>query len=329
MIDYKLALRARTQLQKAFRLFFETQQYEEIQTPILVPCPGTELHLNYFKSEWMNYDHSKLDLWLRSSPELHMKQALATLDFHAIFQFATCFRNFGECSHWHHPEFMMVEWYKTGITFDAYIQETQDLLSYSLAYMKDRLGKDIAGLTLGPIQKLTVKEAFLEFAGVVLMDQDPDLAKKVQGKGSQFISIQAKDDFETAYFKILIDIIEPALTKMQSCILYDYPPSQAALARVENGVAKRFEFYIQGVELCNGFDELVNPDENRKRIAETQKMRKHLGKEVTREDEDFYAAMDIGLAPCCGNALGFDRWLALILNQTRLHSLLPFRKIFS
>ena len=117
----------RNALQKNLRFFFEEHDYIEVETPIAVRSPGTEIHLDYFKTTWQDYQKSNHPLWLRSSPEIHMKQLLKE-DFSGIFQIAKCFRNLGECSLWHHPEFTMLEWYKKEITFQDYILETENLL---------------------------------------------------------------------------------------------------------------------------------------------------------------------------------------------------------
>jgi len=109
-------------------------------------------------------------------------------------------------------------------------------------------------------------------------------------------------------------------------VLTDYPASQAALARVERGVAKRFEFYLDGIELCNGFLELLDEASNRERISANNFKRSELGHRVPPEDEDFYAALARGLPACSGNALGFDRWLAWLLGDRTLDRAIPFRR---
>jgi lysyl-tRNA synthetase class 2 len=174
------------------------------------------------------------------------------------------------------------------------------------------------------LHALTVSESFKEFAGIDLVDKDVDLAKKGQERG--ILSINGAEDFETAYFKIMLERVEPALTRMGWVLLYDYPPSQAALARVDGGFAKRFEFYIKGVELSNGFYELCDANENRRRIQEVHKERALMGREVPEEDSMFYEALENGMPDCFGNALGFDRLLALILGVKNMDEVIPFRK---
>lgn len=317
--------RVRAALKSAIRDFFGTRDYLEIDTPIGVVCPGTEVHLGYFKTEWRDFRGKDHRYFLRSSPELHMKQALSE-GVPRIFQLAPCFRNGGELAQWHHPEFTMLEWYEAHLSFSSFMDQTEALLQMTHAHVAPWA----KSLGLTPVvlpksfQRLTVTEAFQSFAGITLWDQDPDLARQGIARGA--LSLHASDDFETAYFKLLIEKIEPALAALGGVILYDYPPSQAALATVQNGVAKRCEVYIGRVELANGFEELLSADLNKERILESHSRRSSLGFDVPDEDQDFYAALSQGIPPCCGNALGFDRWLAVILGLDGLEPVIPFRR---
>jgi lysyl-tRNA synthetase class 2 len=315
MISPRHPFYLRASLYRHLRDFFTQRHYLEIETPMAVVCPGTEVHLEYFSTQWRDYKGVPHPLWLRSSPELHMKQALS-LGFPKIFQIARCFRNAGELSPWHNPEFTMLEWYRTGDDFKGFIQETLDLIR--------EVGRGFHGdfPDLKPSGKeptytwLTLEEAFWQFAGIKLLDGDPDLAQIAHKKG--FVSLRGDEDFETAFFKILLSEIEPKLKDLKRVVLYDYPPSQAALARVEGGSAKRFEIYWDGVELCNGFWELTDPILNRERVKDANRQRQALGKEVPPEDEAFYRCLDRGLPPSCGNALGVDRLLALLAGMDSL-----------
>jgi lysyl-tRNA synthetase class 2 len=317
--------RLRAALKEAIRSFFAARGYLELDTPIAVPLPGTEVHLRYFATAWLDHQGVQHPLWLRSSPELHLKQAVAR-GAPRVFQLAPCFRNGGERADWHHPEFTMLEWYETGIAFEAYIDQTEALLRETLARLqplvRTTLGREPLALP-ARVERIPVAEAFLRFAGLELVDLDPDLARRAVAAG--VLSVRPDDDFETAYFKVQLDRIEPALAALGAAVLVDYPPSQAALALVRGGVAKRFEFYVNGVELCNGFEELLGRDENEVRIKDNLARRRTLGYEVPSEDPAFYAALDQGLPPCCGNALGFDRWLALVSSEISLDRVIPFR----
>ncbi|MBI2603287.1 MAG: EF-P lysine aminoacylase GenX [Deltaproteobacteria bacterium] len=310
MPNLKNIVLARHALKSAIREFFLQRAYLEIDTPILVKCPGTELHLGYFKTDWVDHRGLPHRLWLRSSPELAMKRTLCE-GLEAVFQLAPSFRNYGDLGLWHQPEFTMLEWYQVGSSFDEYLSLTEDLFRFCLAKMQERFTCPL--ILPSQLARWTVRDAFEEFAGVHLTDHDPDLARQAREKG--VLSVGKQDDFETAFFKILLEKVEPAFEQLGFVLLYDYPPSQAALARVDNGVAKRFEFYIKGIELSNGFWELCDPEENERRVRDVHRQRALLGKDVPEEDREFYAALAKGLPDCFGNALGFDRLLALILGK--------------
>jgi lysyl-tRNA synthetase class 2 len=300
----------RAALRKAVRVFFESRGYLEVDTPVLVACPGVEVHLGYFSTEWCDAAGRKHPLFLRSSPELHMKRVLAHGPAR-IFQIATCFRNDGELTPWHHPEFSLLEWYEAGAGFEAFMDQTEELLRLPPRF-----------------RRLRVEEAFREFAGLSLVDRDPGLARKAREQGIP--SVGEDDDFETAFFKILVDRVEPGLASIGGAVLYDYPASQAVLAKVEGGWAKRFEFYLGGVELCNAFLELTDPGENRRRIEEAYARRGvlsgHTGGAQPVPDEEFFRDCAAGIPPCAGNALGLDRWLALLLGQNGIAGVIPFRE---
>lgn len=308
MISIKQAFALRNELYRAIRTFFEQRSYLEVQTPIAVPCPGTEVHLEYFATHWQDYKNTKFPLWLRSSPELHMKQILS-MGLERIFQLAKCFRNGGELSRWHHPEFTMLEWYEVGKSFDDFIDDTISLLQASRCALQKSFPEFVGEDFAHNFHKITVKQAFLEWAGIELIDNDIALASQAKAKG--IISVNKDDDFETAFFKILLEKIEPEIKRLGRVVFYDYPPSQAALSKIENDVAKRFEIYWDGIELCNGFFELTECDANKERIRQANIRRRELGKSITLEDENFYHALAKGIKPCCGNALGVDRLLAL------------------
>lgn len=314
--------RERSALKALTRDFFESRSFLEIDTPIAVLCPGTEVHLQYFETAWIDHAGVSHTKYLRSSPELHMKRALA-LGCDRIFQVAPCFRNGGESSPWHQPEFTMLEWYGMGQSYEGLIAETEDYLRVTATRMAE-LGfgveDDLLPLTF---EQISVFDAFRRFANVELIDLDPSLADKCRKAG--VLSVNAHDDFETAYFKTLIEKVEPEIAMRKGVVLKDYPPSQAALAKVEHGRACRFEFYLGRVELCNGFFELTGADENRTRIQESFAARAAASLPAVPLDDAFLRDMAKLPGPCAGNALGFDRWLALICGDTSLDRVIPFR----
>lgn len=317
MANYK----ARNTLKRAIRGFFEAKGYLEVDTPILVKTPGTETYLRYFETKWLDHTHRPHPLWLRSSPEIHMKK-LCAQGHDKIFQMAPCFRNQGELSDWHNPEFTMLEWYEKNKTFSDLMDDTEQLITQSFEIVRSALNIKHSDFSF---TRISVHEAFERFCNVHLIDQDPELPSKLARQGIE--SISENDDFESAFFKALLERVEPALSKLQAVTLFDYPASQAALSKVEGTKAKRMETYINGIELSNGFLELLDPTENQKRIQDSNVTRQKLGFEVPYEDEDFYESMKIlqdQQQPLIGNALGFDRLLALILSEKNLDTSTPF-----
>lgn len=311
---------------RAIEDYLDGLGYISVDVPILVRSPGTEVYLDYFESTWLDVKGGDHQVFLRSSPEIHLKQALSCgLD--RIYHLGKVFRNGGELAKWHHPEFTMLEWYEAGIEFFEYMTQTQSLIEAVYKSLQRANTELDFNLDLMPLpksfQRLSVFDAFERYAGIQLIDQDEELAKKAMDKG--FISVRADDDFETAYFKILLDVIEPELKSLGAVFLYDYPASQAALARVVGGKAKRFELYLNGVELCNAFFELLDPEDNRARILESNQKRHSLAKQTVPLDEEFIDALNEGIPECCGNALGFDRLLATLLQLPGIESLIPFR----
>ncbi len=308
------ALRFRAQVFRFLRDYFESRGFLEVETPLLVTCPGGEPYLRYFSTMWHDERGRRQRKFLRSSPELHMKQILS----HAlpkIFQLGRCFRNGGEHSDWHHPEFTLLEWYEAGAEFEGFIAFTTELLC--------ELFRHHGQGSLPKLHKIGVYEAFAEFAGITLHDNDPQLAREALGKGCH--SVQADDDFHTAFFKVLLERIEPRLRELGNVVLYDYPPSQAALAQVEGGRAKRFEVYLDGIEVCNAFGECVDAAENARRFVEFARLRREHGLPPVPRDAYFNAALQRGLPPACGNALGIDRVLALLRGESNLDRVIPFR----
>lgn len=319
----------RSTLKSATREFFAGKGYLELDTPIAVPCPGAEVHLRYFASDWLDHQGVRHGLWLRSSPELHLKKALV-LGVPKVFELARCFRNGGELADWHHPEFTMLEWYETSASFTDLLATTEALVRHghaALAASLKRLGRAMPMELPATFPRIGIFDAFERFAGIELHDQDPTLAAKAIKAGIE--SVRTTDDFETAYFKVLLDCVEPAIARLPAVFLVDYPPSQAALAELATVggrlIAKRGELYLGRVELANGFQELVDPAENRRRFAEQRTRRLALGFECPENDEEFFRLLERGMPPSCGMALGFDRWLACLLGERTLDRVLPLR----
>ena len=296
-------LHERNKLYQNIRKFFTDRQILEVETPILsigsVPEPTIEpLHTRY---------SDKTNLFLQTSPELAMKRLLAA-GSGAIFQIAKVFRD-NEVGRWHSPEFSMLEWYRPGFNQTDLIKEVDEFLQMLLqcepAECLDYCELFEQHTNLHPLNtSLAELQAYLE---------------NVQDSHGL--------DRDTCLQLIISQQIEPKLGINRPTVITNFPASQAALARkrVDNPqLAERFEFYVQGIELANGFHELSDPVEQRQRFEKDLLTRQELNLPIHPVDENFLAALEHGLPDCSGVALGLDRLLMLITGAKHIHEVLAF-----
>lgn len=300
-------LRLRAAVLGTVRAFFAERGYLEVDTPALVPSPGLDLHLDAFE---VRASDGRAAGYLITSPEYQMKRLL-TLGLDRIVQVAHCYRS-GERGRRHNPEFSMLEWYRVGATYDALMDETEALVrTVATVHRQGKLwaGADID--VMGPFVRVTVAEAFERFAGV---------------SRSEFLRLAAHD--EDQYFRILVDAIEPGLASLRGAVfLYDYPASQASLARKkpeDPALCERFELYLGDVELCNGFGELCDATEQRQRFLADQGLRAAHGKAIYPLDERFLTDLERGMPPCSGNALGLERLVAAVAGTEDIREVIAF-----
>jgi lysyl-tRNA synthetase class 2 len=304
----------------AVRSFFAARGYVEVDTPALQVSPGLEPHLRAFNTLLHDpRDNRAAERYLHTSPEFAMKKLLVA-GMPRIWQLAHVFRD-GERSATHHPEFAMLEWYRVDATYHDLMDECEALV---------RACQDAAGVEAfvwrghtadaqRPWQRLSVTEAFQKYCTIDLMATAPDpLAPDVERLAAAAchlgIAPHPGDDWEALYFRIFLERIEPVLGLGAPTILYDYPLSMAALSRRSPGdprLAERFEVYVCGLELANAFGELTDLAEQRSRFLSDQAKKRALYGATYPIDEDFLAALEHGLPPCSGIALGFDRLVML------------------
>ena len=324
-------LEKRGRVLRAVREFFHQRDFVEVETPCLQVSPGLEPHLHAFATRWRDpWGEGDRPLYLHTSPEFAMKKLLAG-GMERIFQIARVFRN-GERSATHSPEFTMLEWYGAGATLATLMAQTGDLVR-ACAQAADapllRRGDQTCD-PFAPWQSLSVAEAFGHYCGIDLLATAPDpwtpdtgrLAKAARGIG---LSVSESDRWDDIFFKILLDRIEPHLGMGRPTLLHSYPVSMAALARPSDAdprVAERFEAYACGVELCNGFDELTDAAEQRRRFQADMDLKQALYGERYPIDEDVLAALGHGLPACAGNALGLDRLVMLICGASAIDQIL-------
>ena len=296
-------LRERARICAAVRAFFDARGFLEVQTPVMVPSPGLDVHLDAFEIAGGDGGSPR---WLSTSPEYQMKRLVA-MGLTRIYQIAPCFRR-GERGSRHNPEFTMLEWYRGEAGVADVMADTEELVAAVTAGTV-RLGDRVIEVK-PPFERITVCDAFARYAG---------------WSAEQTLAAAASD--EDSYFRVLVDRVEPALAALPSAaFLVDYPATQASLARrkpEDPRVAERFELSIAGVELCNGFGELVDPDEQRARLVRDQETRRAKDLPVYPIDERFVAAL-AQMPPSGGNALGLDRLVALACGTTSIADVLAF-----
>jgi lysyl-tRNA synthetase class 2 len=296
-------LRERARVRAAVRRFFDARDFVEVETPAIVPSPGLDLHLDAYE---VGERDGRASRWLSTSPEYQMKRLLAEGYSH-IYQLAPCFRRDESGSH-HNPQFTMLEWYRASADVEDVIGDTEQLLA-EVTRGEVRLGPRTLGV-LPPIERLPVCEAFARFAGWT--------AER---------TLEAAANDEDSYFRAFVENVEPALDRLDRPVwLVDYPASQASLARLkpnDRRFADRFELYLGGVELCNGFVELVDPVEQQARLVSDQERRRARGLPVYPIDRRFLDAL-AHMPASVGNALGFDRLVALACGTTHIESVMAF-----
>jgi elongation factor P--(R)-beta-lysine ligase len=313
-------LKARERILGSVRSFFGGRGYIEVDTPALQVSPGLEPHLRAFSTTLHDpRDGRAAERYLHTSPEFAMKKLLVA-GMPRIWQLAHAFRD-GERSATHHPEFSMLEWYRVGASYRDLMTECAAVVGacQEAAGVEALSRRGHSADAHRPWQHVSVDSAFREIAGIDLLATSPDprapdvelLAAAASRIG---IPLHPGDDWEALYFRIFLERIEPLLGIGAPTILYDYPLSMAALSRrspEDPRVAERFEVYVCGLELANGFGELTDAVEQRQRFIADQTKKQTLYGETYPIDEDFLAALEHGLPECAGIALGFDRLVML------------------
>lgn len=317
------ALKIRAEVESGIREFFLKDSFIETRTPILVPSPGMETHIRPFRAQ-PHSSKKQPPAYLQTSPEFAMKKLLAG-GLSKIFQLAPCFRSEPYSPH-HRTEFLMLEWYRAYEGYERIMKDTEDLVEFLARkiYNKAELTFENRKISVKtPWPRFSTRDLFAKHLSLDLgdcTDRKP-LEKALRSHGLPF---SKKDTWDDLYFKLWLNFVEPRLPKDRPSIVYHYPPSQSALAQVEmlgDGTkwAKRFEFYIAGLELGNAFEELTDPLEQRKRFKNDMALRKKIYKSEfppSPIDEDFMRALKEGLPPCSGIAVGVDRLVMLLANES-------------
>jgi elongation factor P--(R)-beta-lysine ligase len=314
------AARARQRFYASLRDSFAAAGYLEVETPCLVPAPGMEPHIAAFEVRFVpETDVGRArTLYLQNSPEYAMKRLLAD-GAGPVFQICKVFRN-GEVSRTHNPEFSMLEFYRPDADQEAVMVDLERALAAA-----DRALSAGGFFARLPYQRLTVREALRQAVGVDLA-RCPD-AGSLRAEALRLgVHAPEKEGFDDVFFRIFLERVEPGLGRERPTYLTEYPASMASLARLKPGdssVAERFELYAQGLELANGFSELTDGVEQRRRLLDEQAQRRAAGRPAYPLDEAFLEAVG-RLPPSGGVAVGLDRLLMLYLAAERIEDVLLF-----
>ena len=337
----RVMLQFRAQLLRATRAFFDSRGFIEVDTPLLshdrvidphlepFAClPAERLDIGANRAEPSRGARSIRPLYLQTSPEFAMKRLLAA-GMPAIYQLGKVFRARERGSR-HNPEFTMLEWYQSGDTHWGAMHLTEALVRelHRVAVESAMISATLPGLLSTSFPVTTYAQAFERVYGVAVHSLNGLALRELCDRHE--ISVPAgisHDDRDTLLNLLLAEKIEPTLGASQPEFLVDYPPTQAALAKVraeDPPVAERFELYWQGLELCNGYHELTDPVELRRRIEIESQRRAQDGLPPLPVENRLLEAMERGLPDCAGNALGFDRLMMRLVGATRIDDVIPF-----
>ena len=315
-IDWKV-LQARSRLLQEARSFFLDRDFVEVDTPLLSHDTMVDRFIDPIEVP-LQAAGGEHRMYLQTSPEFGMKRLLG-VGAKRIFQLGKVFRQ-GEAGRHHQPEFTMLEWYRVG---DSY-EQGRALLDTFVQQL----------LEIGPARQWTYQQAFQELAGVDPFESDDSelIRRYEQSIRPELHSTRGSPpmDRDEILNRLISDVIEPALAGFESMIIYDWPASQAALSQVRaepgipDGVAERFELYVRGVELANGYHELTNADEWLRRARQANALRVLQGKSELPVKSQLLQTMKRGMPASCGTALGFDRLAMLALGKTEITQVVPF-----
>lgn len=308
-------LKRRAQVMMRIREFFQVHEYWEVETPLLSQDTVVDAYLDPFEVD-IRDENNKTNgtrLFLQTSPEFAMKRLLAS-GADRIFQISKAFRR-GESGNQHNPEFTMLEWYAVGETYQQQMDFTESLV------------RSLADLDRQPFLRLTYDEAFKSTVGEpVINKSSTQLLKLAETHKLAIPESLDRDDVDGLLNLMLAELVEPQLGNQRPTFLMDYPASQAALAQVkpDGTVAERFELYIDGIEFCNGYQELTSETELLDRNQKANRLRRKDNRNSLPEHSRLLDAMAFGLPDCSGVALGIDRLMMWLLKTPSIADVIPF-----
>lgn len=305
-------LRARANVLANIREFFRARNVLEVDTPAMSYAAVTDIHLHTFQTELLNPGEASGDkLYLQTSPEFHMKRLLAA-GSGCIYQMSKSFRN-EEAGRFHNPEFTMLEWYRIGFDHFQLMDEMSELL--------------ISVLQCGKEQRFTYQAAFLQFLSLDPLTATMEALKEAAKQLGVYDVLADETDRDTVLQLLFCVGVETKIGHDVPCFIYDFPASQAALARIspaDERVAERFEVYFKGIELANGFHELSDAEEQLRRFQADNAKRAVMGLAQQPIDMHLINALEAGFPDCAGVALGIDRLVMLATNSASLSEVVAF-----
>ncbi len=319
--------RQRSRIIKSIRQFFESNGYLEIEAPLLTPYATMDNNIDSVKAALHDPSGQLTDYFLHTSPEHAMKKLLAG-GAEKIFFLGKVFRD-GEWTRLHNPEFTMLEWYRSGIDYHDIQDETEALICHVVQSILEEKSLTFGNETIdisNPWDRVTLSDLFKEGTGVDLQDclQLPDMRQCVQSVDVHF---EAEDDWESVFFRIFLERVEPGLGIPKPIFVRDYPACMGLMARRkpdDPDWVERVELYMGGLELANGYSELLDPEEQRQRFTSIKREKDAASESVFRLDEELLQALP-SIKPCAaGMALGIDRLVMLLLDKTDIQDVLLF-----
>jgi lysyl-tRNA synthetase class 2 len=310
-------LKRRARLLARVRDFFAERGVLEVETPMLSSAATTDPHLASLVTRYTGPGYPRgQTMYLHTSPEFPMKRLLAA-GSGSIYQLCKVFRD-GETGRRHNPEFTMLEWYRVGFDHHQLMDEVAALVAHVLERSP----------TPGNVEKLSYRDAFRRHCGI-----DPHIAPidaftaAARERGVSIPADMPTDDLDPWRDLLLMHLIEPELGRGGMTFLYDYPATQAALARLRPGppaLGERFELYMEGIEIANGFHELADATEQRRRFERDLERRRAKALEAVPMDERLLEGLKQGLPPCAGVALGVDRLVMLAIGANTIDEAMAF-----
>lgn len=315
----------RAQIIRLIREFFWHEGFVETETPIAVALSGQEPELSPVPVTLHSEKGVAQKFYLQTSPEFAMKKLLAA-GFEKIFQICKCFRDYESFGGLHNPEFTMIEWYRANATYKDIMDDTERLFQFVGSQMGVRTvswnghSVNIASAW----DRKTMKQVWQEFVGVNLDEylEAPAMRALARSRGYE---MHDGEPYEDAFYKIFLNEIEPKLGTERPVFVYEYPVVMTSLSRLcaeDPRYAERFELYIGGLELANAFGELTDAKEQKNRLEADRAKREAADKEIYPVDPDFIDALESGIPPTGGIALGVDRMAMLLTGATNINNVI-------